>query len=45
MYCCYCGQRQGDKFMCCEENHFVPFNELDKDMQQAILEDEGEQDE
>lgn len=45
LYCCYCGEPKGDKFMCCEENHFVPFNDLDEETQAAILEDEEQQDE
>ena len=35
-FCCYCGEAKGDKFSCCDENHFVPFNELDDDMREAI---------
>jgi hypothetical protein len=37
-YCCYCGEERGDKLGCCQENHFVPFEDLDDDMQKDILE-------
>jgi hypothetical protein len=41
LYCPYCGEPKGDKWVCCEENHFVPFEDLYEDMQQEIL-NEGE---
>jgi len=37
-YCCYCSTPKGDKFQCCSENHFVPFNDLYEDQQAEILE-------
>jgi hypothetical protein len=40
MYCCYCLEPQGDKFHCCQENHFVTFDELDFDQQEIVIEDE-----
>jgi hypothetical protein len=39
-YCCYCAQPKGDKWHCCQENHFVPFTDLYEEDQQAILEEE-----
>lgn len=39
-YCCYCLQPQGDKYHCCQENHFVPFEDLYIDEQKDIIEEE-----
>lgn len=41
-YCTYCLEPQGDKWQCCQENHFVPFEELDSESQKEILEYENE---
>lgn len=38
-YCCYCLQPQGEKIVCCKENHFVEFKYLDNDCQQQIAEE------
>ena len=38
-YCCYCLQPQGEKIVCCKENHFVEFRYLDNDCQQQIAEE------
>ena len=43
LYCCYCLESKGDKYQCCEENHFVPFDDLYEDQQAQILEDEDEE--
>ena len=43
LYCCYCGDRKGDKYVCCEENHFVTFSDLYEEDQNAIIEDELDQ--
>ncbi len=40
-YCCYCLEPQGDKYHCCQENHFVPFSDLDDDQKAVIREDEN----
>lgn len=40
MYCCYCLEPQGDKFHCCQENHFVPLEELSEEEQAEIAEQE-----
>jgi hypothetical protein len=42
LYCCYCLEPKGDKHHCCQENHFVPIEDLDEDQQQTILEGEDE---
>lgn len=39
-YCCYCLTRQGSKFSCCDEVHFVPFSELPDYEQEIIIDDE-----
>ena len=39
-YCCYCCEPQGDKWHCCQENHFVPFSDLYSEDQQAIFEEQ-----
>jgi len=36
-YCCYCLEPKGDKWHCCQENHFIPFTDLDEDQQEDIL--------
>lgn len=40
LYCPYCLEPKGDKFVCCEENHFVAFKELPEEEQNDIIESE-----
>jgi hypothetical protein len=42
MYCCYCCTPQDGKWGCCQENHFVPFQDLYPEDQTAIIEGEIE---
>lgn len=42
LYCCYCLTPKGEKYHCCQENHFVPFEDLDEDQQAEITEGEDE---
>lgn len=38
-YCCYCCNPRGTKGSCCQENHFVPFEDLyDEDKENLIEE-------
>jgi hypothetical protein len=39
-FCCYCLEVQGDKWHCCQENHFVPFGDLYPEDQEDILNNE-----
>ena len=39
-YCAYCLEPKGDKYHCCQENHFIPFKELYEDCQMEIIEEE-----
>ena len=39
LFCCYCLMPQGERIMCCLENHFVPFSDLDKEDQDALREE------
>ena len=39
-FCCYCLEPQGEKYHCCQENHFVPFADLYEEDQQYIIESE-----
>lgn len=39
LYCCYCGEPKGDKYVCCQEYHFVPYGEISE-----YLKCEGEED-
>jgi hypothetical protein len=41
-YCCYCLEPKGAKYSCCQENHFVPFEDLDIKEQKEIIEGEIE---
>jgi hypothetical protein len=36
-YCCYCLEPQGDKWHCCQENHFIEFKDLDIEDQKEII--------
>jgi len=38
-YCCYCLQPQNGKIGCCQENHFVAFNDLYQQDQQQIAQE------
>jgi hypothetical protein len=38
-YCCYCTEPKGDKYVCCSENHFVPFEDLYDDDKEAMIEE------
>ena len=42
LYCCYCLEPQGGKMGCCQENHFVPFEDLYPEDQRDIIENELE---
>lgn len=39
-YCLYCLAPKGDKYHCCEENHFGTFAELPEDDQEILIEGE-----
>ena len=39
-FCPYCMEEKGDKTSCCQENHFVPFSDLDTDSQLEIIKEE-----
>ncbi len=39
-YCCYCMEPKGDKWHCCQENHWIEFKDLDIEDQKAIIEEE-----
>jgi hypothetical protein len=41
-YCCYCLEPKGERHSCCQENHFIPFEDLDIQEQKEIIEDEIE---
>jgi len=41
-YCCYCGMVQVS-FGCCGENHFETFAQMNKETQESILSDMGEE--
>jgi len=36
-YCCYCIELKNDAISCCQENHFVDFQDLDDDTQLDII--------
>ena len=38
-YCCYCLTPRGERFSCCQENHFVEFKDLPPEDQAALRED------
>jgi hypothetical protein len=38
-YCCYCAELQGSKYSCCQENHFVPFEDLYEEDKEAMIEE------
>lgn len=39
LYCVYCLTPKGDRFSCCQENHFVPFDDLYPEDQAVLLEE------
>ena len=39
LYCVYCVTPKGDSRSCCQENHFVPFDDLYPEDQAALLEE------
>ena len=41
-YCYYCLEPKGDKFSCCQENHFGRFSDLYEDDQHHIITSEYE---
>jgi hypothetical protein len=41
-FCCYCNEPKDNKWRCCQENHFVPFEDLDIEEQKHIIEGEIE---
>lgn len=36
-YCPYCLEAQGEKWHCCQENHFLSFNDLYKSDQEEMI--------
>lgn len=40
LYCPYCLTPKGDKYHCCQENHFIPYEDLYPEDQAALDEDE-----
>ena len=36
LYCPYCLTPKGDKYHCCQENHFIPYEDLYPDEQALI---------
>jgi hypothetical protein len=40
MYCCYCLEPKGESWSCCQENHFVEFQDLYLEDQKFIIESE-----
>jgi hypothetical protein len=39
-YCCYCLEPKGEKWHCCQENHFIEFKDLDIEDQKFIIDSE-----
>ena len=40
LYCCYCLEPKGESYSCCQENHFIEFQDLDIDQQKDIIDAE-----
>jgi hypothetical protein len=38
MLCCYCMEEKMDKYHCCQENHFIAFEDFDEDTQLEYIE-------
>lgn len=41
-YCCYCLEPADGKIGCCQENHFIPFQDLELEEQIEIIKEEYE---
>jgi len=39
LYCCYCAMPKGEKWHCCQENHFVPFGDLYEEDQNMLIQE------
>jgi hypothetical protein len=39
-YCCYCMEPKDGKYSCCQENHFILFEDFDDKDQIQMIEDE-----
>jgi hypothetical protein len=39
-FCCYCMEPKDGKHSCCQENHFIPFEDFDDKDQIQMIEDE-----
>lgn len=39
-YCVYCMEPKGGKHSCCQENHFIPFEDFDNQDQMDIIDAE-----
>jgi hypothetical protein len=39
LLCCYCMEMKGNSYSCCGENHFIPFEDFDEDMQLEYIGD------
>jgi hypothetical protein len=37
-FCAYCLEERNDKQSCCQENHFLEFNDLDEQTQEYLKE-------
>ena len=40
LFCPYCMEPKGNKLSCCEEVHFIEFQDFDDDTQTQIVQDE-----
>ena len=36
-YCCYCLTPKGDKWHCCQENHFMKFSDFDDESKKEFI--------
>ena len=36
-YCCYCMEPQGEKWHCCQENHFMKFSDFDDETRREFI--------
>jgi CRISPR/Cas system CMR-associated protein Cmr3 (group 5 of RAMP superfamily) len=37
LYCCYCMEPQGEKYHCCQENHFMKFSDFDDETKKEFI--------
>lgn len=37
-FCVYCGEERGDKRSCCQENHWVEYEDLDEETKKTLKE-------